>query len=163
MKKIIAGILCAAVTLSFTACADSTKNSSETIIENNIEYVIADEKDFEYEDFYPAATPYGVEITKYKGNGGNIIIPKELGGKQVRSIGANSFNSDTKITGVYIPSGVVYIYSKFDACSNLTNVVIPDTAQFIADGAFQNCSKKINVKRQNTTYTLDNIKDLYIG
>lgn len=156
MKKLLAFILCAAITLSFTACSEG-KKSSENIIENNIEYVLASEEDFEFEDFYPSANPYGVEITKYTGDGGNIIIPLELGGKQVRSIGANAFNSDKKITGVYIPDGVVYIYSSFEACTNLSNAVLPNSAHLIVGNAFSGCSKKLCVRYQGISYTQDNI------
>ena len=161
MKKILAIIICTAVTMLLTACSDSKNTSSGNIIENNIEYVLADEKDFEYEDFYASANPYGVEITKYLGDGGNIVIPKESGGKQVRSIGKNAFNSDKKITGVYIPGGVVYIYSTFSTCPDLTNVVIPDSVHYIVDSAFQNCNKNLCVRYQGTSYTKDNIKELY--
>lgn len=110
MKKINASALCTAVTLSLSACADSKKPYSENIIENNIEYAPANEKDFEYEENYVVTNTYGVEITKYKGDGGNIITPKELGGKPVRSIGDNAFNSDKKITGVYIPAGLFMFF-----------------------------------------------------
>ena len=161
MKKIIASILCAAVTLFLTACDGSKNTVSENITDNGIEYVLADEKDFEYGDFYASANPYGVEITKYSGNGGNIIIPKELGGKQVRSIGENAFSSDSNITGVYIPGGVVYIYSTFNACPNLVNAVIPNSAHFIVDNAFRDCNKNLCVRYQSTSYTKDNIEELY--
>ena len=85
-------------------------------------------------------------ITKYTGNDENLVIPSELDGKTVSSLGKNSFGMNQSIKTVTIPNTVTVIdNSAFTYCVNLTDVTIPDSVVTISDGAFQNCAKLNNV------------------
>lgn len=74
---------------------------------------------------------------------GNIIIPAELGGYRVTSIGnfvsGQVFKDCTNITGVSIPDGVVEIWGQaFYGCTNLKRVSIPASVTYIHTNAFEN-------------------------
>ena len=61
-----------------------------------------------------------VEISRYIGNDSEVVIPEEINGKIVTSIGQAAFGFST-----------------------ISNAVIPDSIKQISDGAFVNC---INLK-----------------
>lgn len=103
-----------------------------------------------------------VTILRYNGNGGNVVIPSEIDGKKVTSIGNNSYSisreafEDCKnLTGVEIPNSVTFIGGEaFKACTGLTSIEIPESVTYIMDNAFENCSglTSIKVAEENTTY-----------
>ncbi len=80
------------------------------------------------------------EISKYKGNSSEVIIPAELDGYQVTSLGDHSFFYNTNLLSVTIPDGVTSIGgSAFMLCLNLTHIQIPDSVTTIGWYAFSNC------------------------
>ena len=77
---------------------------------------------------------------------GEIIIPAQLGGCPVTSIGASAFFDCSSLTAVTIPDGVTSIgESAFSGCSALTSVTIPDSVTRIGVSAFSNCSSLTEV------------------
>ena len=88
----------------------------------------------------------GVEITKYNGNGGDVVIPSKIDGKKVIGIGYRAFLDCSSLTSVMIPDSVSSIgISAFYGCSSLTSVSIPDSVTSIKDSAFENCSSLTSV------------------
>ena len=88
----------------------------------------------------------GVEITKYNGNGGDVVIPSKIDGKKVIGIGYRAFLDCSSLTSVMIPDSVSSIgISAFYGCSSLTSVSIPDSVTSIGDHAFQSCSSLTSV------------------
>ncbi len=130
----------------------------------------ATEGDWEYYRKYDANnTAY---ITKYTGTSESVVIPTELGGYTVStigdgynspfkecsslksvvipdgftSIGSSAFRDCSSLTSVDIPEGVASIGSNaFYGCSNLTDIVIPDGVTSIGSEAFYNCSSLTNI------------------
>ena len=97
--------------------------------------------DFEIED--------GV-LVNYKGNGGNVVIPKS-----VTSIGSGAFAGRTSLTSITIPSSVKSIeWSAFDGCTSLQSITIPSSATSIGVGICARCTqlKQINVEESNENY-----------
>ena len=88
-------------------------------------------EDFEIED--------GV-LVKYKGEGGDVVIPDG-----VKEIGDRAFE-DSAVTSVVIPEGVEYIgISAFGGCRSLASVTIPEGVEEIGGNAFANCSSLTDV------------------
>ena len=78
----------------------------------------------------------GTKVTKYRGQGGDIVIPTGAA-----SIGDRAFPFHIELTGVTIPDSVTQIGEfAFWGCKNLTNVTIPLSVSSIGEGAFLNCS-----------------------
>lgn len=92
--------------------------------------------DWEYTVFEDGISPegkklYSVEILRYNGSGGNVVIPSTLGGYPVRWIGVTQLFNETP----------------FYECKTLTSVVIPENVQSIGQYAFYGCTslKKVNL------------------
>ena len=84
----------------------------------------------------------GVAITgSVEEPSGNLILPRELGGYPVTSIGARAFLGCGGITGVVIPDSVTTIGDfAFTNCGGITSLVIPDSVTSMGYNVFQNCS-----------------------
>lgn len=196
IKKFQAFFLCAAITLSLTACGEnegsvnsadddisnkssshseklegsdsdpkensgeseknsgeSENNSSENLSEPAADPVPvtidwdnipeAPETDFKYEDTY---LENGVEIVKYLGKGGDINIPKTLGGKRVTKIGWGAFEDCASLTNVKIPEGAVLIYKwAFAGCTSLVSVSVPESMTGIDTLSFKDCTSLTSI------------------
>ncbi len=87
-----------------------------------------------------------VEITGYWGKEGEIIsgklvIPSEINGKRVTSIGDSAFFQCSGLTQISIPEGVISIgNSAFCFCTGLTQISIPEGVASIGIGAFGQCT-----------------------
>ena len=91
-----------------------------------------------------------VIITKYNGNGGDVVIPSTIDGKTVKQIGLSMsqgpFQNCTNLISVTIPSGVTLIEDDaFAGCSKLTNISIPSTVTEIGSGIFSGCSSLTSI------------------
>ncbi len=79
----------------------------------------------------------GVEIVKYLGEGGEVVIPEQIGGKTVVEIGDGAFRGCAGLTSVTIPGCVEDIGDEaFYNCSELRMVTIYDGVSEIGDRAF---------------------------
>ena len=100
---------------------------------------------FEYEldTYWPISDPRnGVRITRYKGpDSGEVVIPKTIGGYEVKKISDGAFQNCTGITSVVIPDGVMIIGEfVFSGCTSLAEIVIPDSVTSIGGYAFSYCT-----------------------
>lgn len=95
---------------------------------------------------------------------GEIIVPAEINGYPVVSIGSYAFDNCTGITKILLPGSVssIQIYA-FDGCTNLTSVNIPKSVTSIEINAFNNCSKleSISVDSANPNYSSDEFGVLF--
>ncbi len=99
-----------------------------------------------------------VEITRYSGSDMEIIIPGEIDGKMVTSIGEAAFLGCSG-ESIEIPVGVTRIgNSAFLCCYKLTSIDIPASVTYIGEDAFDYCEglTNINVSEENTTYASQN-------
>ena len=102
-----------------------------------LDYIQAAEDDFSYK-VNPDKTT--IEITEYRGSGGNIIIPDTIDGYKATVLGT-AFKGNTSLTGVKIPDGITLIREwAFDGCSKLSNIHIPNTVTYIGGMAFYGCA-----------------------
>ena len=96
-----------------------------------------------------------LEITRYKGNDTELVVPAEIDGKRVTSIGYGAFNGCSSLTSIELPAGVTSIGTMaFDDCSSLTSIELPAGVTSIGDDAFSGCSSlmEIMVDENNTEY-----------
>lgn len=147
-------------TTAVTAKAVTESSLVETFA---MDQTIVDEEDFVVED--------GV-LTKYKGKGGDVIIPnsvKAIGDSafyandsvktvllpdSVLTIGKSAFEGCTKMQKINFPDGLLSMeYSSFAGCEQLTEINLPSKINNIPDYCFAWCSKlkTINIP-DGTTY-----------
>lgn len=115
---------------------------------------MAEEQDF-YE--YTVKADGTVEITGVSTDCTDEVIPKELGGKTVTSIGGGAYSNCRKLKNIVIPDTVTTIgYYVFSSC-NLNSITIPDSVSSI-DEAF--CPwgkvKTINISREHPYLAYNN-------
>jgi len=85
--------------------------------------------------------PLSGTITAYKGPGGQVAVPGEIGGFSVRRIGDNAFNGNREITSVILPQGLSRIgHSAFYFCENLNAIQLPDSLEAISPYALFACT-----------------------
>ena len=90
---------------------------------------------------------YAITITGPRDASGAIVIPEEIDGKPVTSIGEWAFAGCSGLTNVTIPDSVTSIgESAFFDCSGLTSVTIPDNVTSIGDETFSGFSGLTSVK-----------------
>lgn len=114
----------------------------------------------------------GIEITKYIGTFSEVVIPNEILGYPVTSIGDNAFFNCTSLKNIDFGCNVESIGSQaFYGCSNLKSIVIPDAVKRIGDYAFYTCSSLTSVTIGNgvtsigshTFYKCIFLKNIVIG
>ena len=79
-------------------------------------------------------------IFEYEGSGGDIVVPRTLGGYPVCGIGGRAF-SGTNITLVTVHSGIEYAANEaFAFCQSLVSVEFEGEATTLGAGIFAGCS-----------------------
>lgn len=153
-KKILFALLiCAALSLSLSACANNedldtsgtgshknSKTSSDLPEPEKPTVPAADEADFEVSD-----TDGGVEI-KYIGAGGDVVIPSKIGEKAVTALASYAFKDCENLGHITIPSGVTVIGHAAFWNSNVKSVTIPDSVTEIESLAFKGCDDLKSIK-----------------
>lgn len=93
---------------------------------------------------------HGGAITEYIGSSTNIIIPKNIDGLTVSSIGEYAFE-EGQLTNVVIPEGVITIGKNAFTNNKLTEVTLPDGLNVIEEYAFaENNLTEINIPNSVT-------------
>ena len=91
--------------------------------------------------YYEENKDGGITITGYTGDETELVIPREIDGKGVTSIGDNAFRDCSSLTSIKIPAGVTSIgVSAFEECYGLTSIEIPAGVTSIGGSAFEYCS-----------------------
>jgi len=73
----------------------------------------------------------GAEITRYSGKETDLIIPAQLDGHPVISIGKTAFALCSSAISITVPEGVKCIAERaFDNCKHLVSIRFPDSITF---------------------------------
>ena len=137
-KKATAAILAATMIMSFSAVSFAT-NAAEII---DVPEASAISGDFEYSVLEDGTA----EITGYTGFSAELVIPSEINGYKVKSIGDDAFRECSELTNVTIPDTVTEIGSSaFESCTNLSEITIPDSVTDIYGYAFFRCTSLENI------------------
>ncbi len=108
---------------------------------NSFKYVENDDRD--------------ITITRFIGNETEIVIPSEIDGKSVTSIGYDAFEECTGLTSITIPDSVTSIgYGAFRNCTGLTSITIPDSVTSIGEYAFYECTGLVSVTIGNSVTSI---------
>ena len=135
MKKLLSAFL--AVSVVFGGAVPLTVNPQN--------YAISASAANEYtEGTYDVLTykNYGdhIEISGCDESAEKVVIPSEIDGVPVTSIGDEAFQECTRLTSITIPDSVTSIGGlAFQACIRLTSITIPDSVTSIGYDAFASC------------------------
>lgn len=111
------------VVLSFTGCSKKGE-IAKVAPESDFEFVLSDDGTF-------------IELTKYKGNAKDLVIPETIQGMPVEVIDEIFAYGNNKIKSVVIPSSVKVIEPKaFIDCESLEKVTLPEGLLCIGGSAF---------------------------
>ena len=78
-----------------------------------------------------------VKLTNYLGKDENVVVPDEIDGKKLVSIGHSAFANNTSIQSVTLGTNVTEIcYGAFSWCTSLEKIVIPASVETIDENAF---------------------------
>lgn len=92
------------------------------------------------EDYYTFDASTG-KIGTYKGLDKEVIIPSEINGVKVKSLGVASFRACNNITSIKIPYGVENIgEGAFHECVSLKEITIPNSVTQIGANIFYGCN-----------------------
>ena len=87
-----------------------------------------------------------VTITRYKGAGGDVVIPYTIDGLPVTTIGAYAFRECFKLTSITLPNSITTIGDwAFARCFFLTSISVPNGCS-IGEGAFEDCPAAITIR-----------------
>lgn len=92
-----------------------------------------------------------IRITGCIGGSRELVIPSEIDGKRVTSIGAHAFGDCFGLRSVTIPGSVTSIGEEAFSYCDLTSVIIPEGVTSIGSGAFRNCNlRSVTIPRSVT-------------
>ena len=118
-------------------------NEDESVTELRMHYYDGTLQGFSYT--YDDATE-GLKITGYSGTDTDVVIPAEIAGAPVTSIGDRAFYG-AGLTSVTIPASVTSIGDyAFCTCTSLPSVTIPASVTSIGKSSFLCCTSLTEVK-----------------
>ncbi|MDE6519492.1 MAG: leucine-rich repeat protein [Ruminococcus sp.] len=146
MKKLLAGVLACCV-------VGGVIPTVEKMTSNNV--MTAGAVDDYVEGTYEQLTynNYGdhIEISGCDKSATEVVIPAEIEGVSVTSIGNSAFSSCKHLKSVTIPDSITNIeYYAFKGCSDLTSIEIPDSVTSIESSAFASCINLTSIKISNS-------------
>jgi len=103
-----------------------------------------------------------ITITGYTGNVTKVVLPAEIEGIPVRTIGSSAFRNNKNITSIVIPNTVTTIdngastaaVGAFSGCSNLSSVTLSNSLTKIGSNAFASCSKLTSIVIPNSVTSI---------
>ncbi|MBQ9894169.1 MAG: leucine-rich repeat protein [Ruminococcus sp.] len=159
-KKIIASVMALSIVASGVFSSEASI-FSKIVPTNTISASAAvSYGDWEYEE----TGTYTAKLTKYKGNGGYVIIPESINGHTVKELGFGLFKSNKKVKSVSIPRGVLVIPDQcFDGATSLETVNIPEGLKTIGSSAFCGATNLKTISIPQSVTTIDYNAFAYSG
>ena len=154
MKKKFLSVLLALCMVAGTATASPEQMIVQAAEEDIVDPVGDDLRYGNYQ--YQVQQDGTVMITKYYDDGTtSIVIPSEIDGKKVTSMGESAFFECENLTNIVIPNSVKCIEKNaFSGCYSLTGITIPDSVTTIGNSAFSRCYKLEDIQISDATYDI---------
>ena len=154
MKKKFLAVLLALCMVAGTATASPEQMIVQAAEEDIVDPVGDDLRYGNYQ--YQVQQDGTVMITKYYDDGTtSIVIPSEIDGKKVTSMGESAFFECENLTNIVIPNSVKCIEKNaFSGCYSLTGITIPDSVTTIGNSAFSRCYKLEDIQISDATYDI---------
>lgn len=153
IKRVIAGIM--AVCLMGTVLPSVERVLDNAVITASaVEYTYGTHEQFTYKN-------YGdhIVISDCDESAIEVVIPPEIEGLPVISIGTSAFFDCSGLTSVTIPNSVTSIeLAAFYKCYGLTSIEIPDSVTSIERSAFSGCSGLTSITILNPECKIDDSK-----
>jgi len=100
-----------------------------------------------------------IEITDYTGTATELVIPSEIDGYKVISIGYMAFRECKLLSSVTIPDSVEDIdFYAFENCISLTDITLGSGVNAIDNKAFSGCKRLVNItlSENNVAFKIEN-------
>lgn len=166
MKKVLAGIMAAAMVLGTAALSQLTQNlfSGNSIFANAATDAWGREY-LTYGDFhYQIRSDNTIAIIGFDVNKSEVDIPDEIDGLPVTRIGNYAFYDGGKITTIKIPDTVTYIGEyAFYHCKLLESVILPEGLTEIGRYAFDTCESLKTIDLPSSLTTINEYAFTYSG
>ncbi len=108
--------------------------------------------DYEYE----IADDETVFIVGYRGSDVSIVLPSEINGKAVTTIGDDAFDGCTSLNNVQLSNSITNIpHRTFYNCTSLASINVPDGVKWIGDNAFAGCTSLASVELPTSLSTIN--------
>ncbi len=141
MKKMLSVLSAAVLVLSAFPFAASAEANSTADSANTAEI-----GDTLYTFIYTDEADKKIEITGASGTGEELVIPSEIDGCSVISIGEKAFFGNLDLISVEIPETVTSIGDKtFTGCLALETITLPDSVKSLGESCFLSCTSLKNV------------------
>ncbi len=104
-------------------------------------------------DYDYSFTGQEITITRYKGSGGDVVIPATIDGKRVTVIGGTAFSERFDLTSVTIPASVISIRDRSFDFSHFESIYFEGNAPSLEDYAWEklNCMWDVFYYKPGTT------------
>ncbi len=141
INRIISGLLACAVMGGVLPYSSNVTENSAITVSAAEEYTVET-----YESLTYLKYSDHVEISGCDKSVTEVVIPSEIEGVPVTSIGEYAFHRCSGLTSIAIPDSVINIDNfAFDSCHGLTSITIPDSVTSIGEGAFSDCSSLTSI------------------
>ena len=125
--------------------------SQESVGTNQDTAVVTKMEESPASDFETQPIDGGLEIVKYVGNAENVVIPREIDGKPVTSLGNAAFFDCKTLVSIEITDSINNLGPRvFVGCEKLQSIDIPEGVTKINMDTFESCRSLKSVKLPNT-------------
>ena len=148
-QKVLSVMLAAAMCSGTMAILPCVAESTSLTVSAATEYTVGD-----YVVVKKSFSSY-LEIVGYNGNREGLVIPTELNGLPVKSIGKKAF-SGSRIERLTIPESITNIDEEaFSSCTLLKKLTVSNGVKTIKSNTFKNCSSLTIISLPTTIKTIE--------